>query len=89
MASFQIGKRWIGEANYNEPRGLLPANARSGFGIRHVNFCLKLKEKMDKLGLKCSVRHLDEGAKPGPETIEFFSRHLLTGKPCAITTTNR
>ena len=67
-------------ASYIEPRGPLPANARPGYGIHHINFGLKLKEQMDKLGIECIVRHLDEGAKPGPETIEFFARHLLMEK---------
>ena len=67
-------------AFYNEPRGPVPATARPGTGIHHIHFGLKLKEQMDKLGLECIVRHLDEGAKPGPESIEFFGRHLFKGK---------
>ena len=70
-------------AFYNEPRGPLPSNARPGYGIHHINFGLKLKEQMDKLGLECSVRHLDEGAKPGPESIAFFAWHLLQEPPPA------
>ena len=73
-------------AFYNEPRGPLPANARPGFGIHHINFGLKLKEQMDKLGIECIVRHLDEGAKPGPEATEFFERHLLKEKLPATNT---
>ena len=63
-------------AFYNEPRGPLPANARPGTGIHHINFGLKLKERMDQLGVECLIRHLDQGAKPVPETIEFFARHF-------------
>jgi len=66
---------------YNEPRGPLPANARPGYGIHNINFGLKLKEQMDKLGIECIIRHMDEGAKPGQETIAFFARHLLKEKP--------
>ena len=68
-------------AFYTEPRGPLPANARPGTGIHHINFGLKLKEQMDKLGLECTIRHPDEGARPGPETIEFFARHLRPNEP--------
>ena len=76
-------------AFYNEPRGPLPANARPGYGIHHINFGLKLKEQMDKLGIECIVRHLDEGAKPGPETIEFFAHHLFKEQLPAPTTNKR
>ena len=66
-------------AFYNEPRGLLPANARPGTGIHHINFGLKLKERMDQLGVECLIRHLDQGAKPVPESIEFFVRNFRMG----------
>lgn len=72
-------------AFYYEPRGPLSAKARPGYGIHHINFGLKLKEQMDKLGVECIIRHLDEGAKPGPESIEFFTRHLLKEKLPATT----
>lgn len=67
-------------AFYNEPRGPIPANARPGTGIHHINFGLKLKERMDQLGVECLIRHLDQAAKPVPESIEFFVRHLLKEK---------
>ena len=62
-------------AFYNEPR-VIPANAKPGAGIHHVNFGLRLKERMDKLGIECTVRHRDEGARPDPEMVEFFAKHL-------------
>lgn len=63
-------------AFYNEPRGPLPPDARPGQGIHHINFGLKLKEQMDKLGIECTIRHSDEGAHPDTELVEFFVRHL-------------
>jgi acetyl esterase/lipase len=62
-------------AFYNEPRQL-PKEAKPGEGIHHINFGLRLKEKMDKLGIECVVRHQDEGANPLRETVEFFVKHL-------------
>jgi acetyl esterase len=62
-------------AFYNEARQL-PKDARPGDGIHHINFGLKLKEQMDKLGIECTVRHQDEGANPLKETVEFFVKHL-------------
>lgn len=66
-------------AFYNEPRGLLPSDARPGQGIHHINFGLKLKEKMQALGIECSIRHSDEGAVPNREAVEFYVRHLKPG----------
>jgi acetyl esterase len=66
-------------AFYNEPRGPLPANARPGQGIHHINFGLRLKEQMDKLGLECTVRHQDEGKNASREIVEFFVKHLKPG----------
>lgn len=63
-------------AVYAEPRGPLPADARPGQGIHHVNFGLRLKEKMDALGIECVVRHRDEGAKPDEESADFLLKHL-------------
>ncbi len=63
-------------AFYSEARGPLPANARPGQGIHHINFGLHLKEQMDKLGIECIVRHRDEGARPDIEMVEFFVKHL-------------
>jgi hypothetical protein len=62
-------------AFYNEARQL-PKDAKPGDGIHHINFGLKLKEQMDKLGIECTVRHQDEGANPLKETVEFFVKHL-------------
>jgi acetyl esterase/lipase len=62
-------------AFYSEGR-VLPADARPGQGIHHINFGLRLKEKMDPLKIECIVRHLDEGARPDKEMVEFFSKHL-------------
>lgn len=67
-------------AFYNEPRGPLPANARPGQGIHHINFGIRLKEQMDKLGLECTVRHADEGKNAAQEIAEFFVKHLKPGK---------
>lgn len=64
-------------AFYNEPRGPVAADARPGTGIHHINFGLKLKEQMDKLGVECTVRHSDEGANVGAEANAFFEKHLL------------
>jgi acetyl esterase/lipase len=63
-------------AFYSEGR-VIPENARPGQGIHHINFGLKLKEKMDALKIECTVRHRDEGANSTQETIDFFAKHLL------------
>ncbi len=63
-------------AFYNEARGPVPADARPGAGIHHINFGLKLKEQMDKLGIECIIRHADEGANQTAETVEFFTKHF-------------
>jgi acetyl esterase/lipase len=62
-------------AFYNEPRQI-PEDAPAGTGIHHINFGLKLKERMDKLGIECVVRHQDEKANPLTEVVEFFVKHL-------------
>jgi acetyl esterase/lipase len=67
-------------AFYSEPRGPLPPDARPGTGIHHIHFGLKLKERMDALGLECTVRHRDEGANPDAESVAFFVRHLKPGR---------
>jgi len=67
-------------AFYSEARGPLPANAKPGAGIHHINFGIKLKEQMDKLGIECTVRHADEKANPAQEMNDFFVKHLLGGK---------
>lgn len=66
-------------AFYSEPRGPLPADARPGQGIHHINFGLKLKERMDQLGIECTIRHRDEGAAVDREMVEFFVKHLKDG----------
>lgn len=63
-------------AFYAESR-VIPPNAKAGVGIHHVNFGLRLKERMDALGIECTVRHLDEGAQRDPELVAFLAKHLL------------
>jgi len=63
-------------AFYSEPRGPLPADAKDGQGAHHINFGLKLKERMDALGIECIVRHADEGMERDQEFVAFFARHL-------------
>jgi acetyl esterase len=70
-------------AFYTEPRGPLPADARPGQGIHHINFGLRLKERMDALGIECTIRHRDEGVDSTRETFEFFAKHFAVGKPAA------
>jgi acetyl esterase len=67
-------------AFYSEPR-VIPSNARAGTGIHHVNFGLRLKERMDALGIECVVRHRDQDADRDREMVEFFVRHLLPHIP--------
>ena len=67
-------------AFYNEARGALPADAKPGQGIHHINFGLKLKEQMDRLGIECTIRHADEKKDSAQETIDFFVKHLNGGK---------
>ena len=71
-------------AYYNEAR-IIPPHAKAGVGIHHINFGLRLKERMDALGIECIVRHRDEGAVPENEMRDFFVKHLLaqpkSGKP--------
>ena len=66
-------------AFYSEAR-VLPPNAKAGVGIHHINFGLRLKEKMDALGIECVVRHRDEGADADKEMVEFFGRHLRASR---------
>ncbi len=63
-------------AYYSEPRGPLPADAKPGQGIHHINFGLKLKERMDKLGIECVIRHTDEKMNLNAESIAFFKKHF-------------
>ena len=63
-------------AFYNEPTGPLPADAKPGQGIHHINFGLYLKEKMDALKIECVVRHQKDQANPTAEMVAFFKKHL-------------
>jgi acetyl esterase/lipase len=63
-------------AYYADAR-VLPADAKDGSGIHHINFGFELKERMDALGIECVVRHRDEGANADPEMVAFFAEHLL------------
>ena len=68
-------------ALYTEPKGDLPANARPGQGIHHPRFGVKLKEKLDPLGIECILRHRDDYKQKGrngaePEMIAFFKKHF-------------
>src|SRR6185503_4920350 len=62
-------------AYYAEAR-VLPPNPKDGQGIHHINLGLRLKEKMEALGLECIVRHRDEGAKIDEEEAAFLVKHL-------------
>jgi acetyl esterase len=62
-------------AFYGEARRI-PPDAKPGTGIHHVNFGLRLKEKMDHLGIECVVRHRDEGGRPETEMVDFLAKHL-------------
>jgi acetyl esterase/lipase len=68
-------------AIYNEPRGPLPADAKAGQGIHHINFGLYLKEKMDKLKIECIIRHADEKVNTNRESLDFLAKHLGVSKP--------
>jgi len=51
-------------------------------GIHHPRLGYYLKEKMDKLGIECTVRVKDDfDGKPSGQShrdkVEFFARHLL------------
>ena len=63
-------------ALYTEARGPLPADARPGAGIHHINFGTYLKEKMDPLHIECIIRHSDEKPDLPKETIAFLTKHL-------------
>jgi acetyl esterase len=66
--------------HYARPNSPLPP-ANWSIGIHHPRLGYYLKEKMDKLGIECTVRVKDDfDRKPAGqsqrEKIEFFSRHL-------------
>lgn len=64
-------------AYYSESR-VIPPNAKPGQGIHHINFGFRLKERMDALGIPCTVRHRDEGANADAEFTGFFVHHLVS-----------
>lgn|GEM_PF-1014321 len=69
-------------AFYNElPRGPMPDNAPPGAGIHHINFGLRLKERMDKLGIECIVKHQQDGVNGAREGLEFLIKHLKSQPP--------
>jgi acetyl esterase len=67
-------------AFYNEPRGPLPADAKPGQGIHHINFGLYLKEKMDALKIECIIRHRDDVSDLVSEQVTFFRVHFGMAK---------
>lgn len=46
--------------------------------IHHINFGIYLKEKMDALGIECTVRNPEEVKSSTNESVEFFVKHLKT-----------
>lgn len=73
--------------HYREAKGRLPDNAGSAQGSHHPNFGYSLKEKLDKLGVGCIVRHASEypgrrtpirAAERGTsgEMVDFFKRQF-------------
>jgi acetyl esterase/lipase len=69
---------------YTEPKGPLPDDAPAGQGIHHVNFGLRLKEKLDPHKIECIVRHRDdyEGGRVSVDRdmVEFFRKHFKLPK---------
>jgi pimeloyl-ACP methyl ester carboxylesterase len=70
--------------HYSRPNSPLPP-ANWSIGIHHPRLGYYLKEKMDKLGIECTVRVKDDfdGKPPGQaqrEKVEFFARHLLRSR---------
>ncbi len=60
--------------------GVIPADAKPGQGIHHINFGLRLKETMDTLKIECTIRSRKERADPEQEMVEFFVKHLNRGR---------
>ena len=60
--------------------GVVPADAKPGQGIHHINFGLRLKEKMDALKIECTIRSRKDRAGPEQEMVEFFVKHLNPGR---------
>ncbi len=67
-------------AFYNEPKGPLPPDAKPGQGIHHINFGLKLKEKMDALSIECIIKHGEDykgaGGNSTQDMVKFLKKHL-------------
>jgi acetyl esterase/lipase len=62
-----------------EPDTPLPPDAKPGDGIHHPRFGLYLKERMDRLGIECSLRYPGDGGPPidlAAEMTAFFRKHL-------------
>lgn len=69
---------------YSQPNDPLPP-ATTSIGIHHPRFGYFLKERMDKLGIECTVQTKDDyQGKPVSQQqrdiVEFFARHLLKGR---------
>ena len=60
--------------------GEIPADAKPGQGIHHLNFGLRLKEKMDTHKIECTIRSRKERADPDKEMVEFLAKHLDPGR---------
>lgn len=56
--------------------GEIPADAKPGQGIHHINFGLRLKERMDALHIECTVRSREDRRDANQEMVEFFAKHL-------------
>ena len=63
-------------AFYNEPKGPLPADAKPGQGIHHINFGLKLKERMDALSIECIIKHGDDYTQAGGNSTQDMVKFL-------------
>jgi acetyl esterase len=61
---------------YGEPWGKLPDNAEPGQGIHHPNFGVVLKQKLDSLGIECTLRHMDDFRKLGLSDAEIDQRRM-------------
>jgi acetyl esterase/lipase len=64
---------------YTEPDKPLPAGAEPGAGIHHPRFGFYLRDRMERLGLECSVAIMDKpGIKPTSTemTVAFFERRF-------------
>jgi acetyl esterase/lipase len=62
---------------YGQPDKPLPKNSSGKEHIHHPKFGHYLKEKMDSMGIECTLRlREDTPAFPNDEVIEFFIRHL-------------